>query len=385
VPIDYQSKRVKADPPKSGHPGWRPLHAQETTNAISSPSHSTVSRTPEVEGSFVDTANVRTATPPRQPTYTQLIEDALEAHPEGLDTRGISNWLKIHRREAVDERGEKFDGSLQSALSAQANKKNRTIWKCPDRDNGKDIGPVIWSLWKDGKRADGQSMLPSGTDSGETPAHERHEPTEGTMRVSSGRFTPGSRHTDSPRGTDLERIHRGERPTVPSRFLNQDTSGVGRDEAVGGEGAQVRQRVKDGAGNQSQLAHIEIGPASSERAANGHSDTSTKQNEETPLRYGNLVLEIQSLKESRNTISGEIEEKRKILPSVDTLEANVKHKLEQAQELEQKAAEARAEAGRAVQDRDSGIQQATDFTARERELEKVVQLLSEKRRALDID
>lgn len=107
---------------------------------------------------------------------------------------------------------------------------------------------------------------------------------------------------------------------------------------------------KSNVANQPQCMHTEMYPPSSEHAAEGNLDVDMKLIEETKLRYGTLVLALQSLLAERMMITRGIE-RQNSLPSVNALEACAK----QAKDLEQRAAKARTEADQAVQDRDGAL------------------------------
>ncbi|KAK0265253.1 hypothetical protein LTS00_018000 [Friedmanniomyces endolithicus] len=106
-------------------PNRAPAHAEESTPTSTEPSDP--------------------YSAPSQSKYFGFISEALTAHPGGLRTQEIIAWLEGNRPDAfLDRNKDKLKTSIQTTLSAQANRKEPRIWRY--RQPGSRGAGYIWTL-----------------------------------------------------------------------------------------------------------------------------------------------------------------------------------------------------------------------------------------------
>jgi hypothetical protein len=141
--LDSPAKRSKGNDGRGRQSGWLPANTPTT-----SPAERTTVRDTIIADSNrkqPSTSENRRSTPTRTPTYFDLIHDALAAHPEGLCSNDVFEWLRKHRPLVFRQYDEKkLRTAVQGTLSAQSDRQQATVWKYKV-DNSEGPG-YIWKL-----------------------------------------------------------------------------------------------------------------------------------------------------------------------------------------------------------------------------------------------
>ncbi|KAK0247409.1 hypothetical protein LTS09_017443 [Friedmanniomyces endolithicus] len=400
-------------------PNRAPAHAEESTPTSTEPSDP--------------------YSAPSQSKYFGFISEALTAHPGGLRTQEIIAWLEGNRPDAfLDRNKDKLKTSIQTTLSAQANRKEPRIWRY--RQPGSRGAGYIWTLCSTVTEVEqapvtlaAHATSPMGDSvivrsiRDETQAPLLSKAPEGSSRET----------RDSSAASALLHLHmrNGEDPVTDTRNEASFSSGPGHDMAddqgeeaqtvnpssssaisrprpaeIGDDGNVPLQIVKSGVPPDAvAVADKDLTPplnlvTSTNRASEVNTEgTGTfvsdvpRRPSETPdtlgdhdERYlGSLVSKIHRLRRQRETTQREIQAKREISNQVEVYERRASDLLRSAEDLDRQAQYARERANLAREDagkvRSEQEQNEADIALADSKLAQLEREEIEAREGLGID
>lgn len=350
------------------------------------------------------------------------------------------DWLEKNRPHAFQNRQkEKLKLSIQTTLSAQANKKHPKIWRYKI-DGSKDPG-YIWLLSSTPAESEGvplestHSGLTKDTlgenrndvskeissspalskehsvplqdisasslvkplrqgSQGVAAADPEHEYQASASRSSS---LPGCRGQEK----QATRMNRAEasykpqpsrtdpsigpaaqhQPQRPSNIMNLKSG----DSVLSSNVETFRTAAADdSASPPSQAIPEETNPAH-DRTRQGLADHNIDSETNQDLYFGRLVMQIHRLRQQRTVVEQGIKFKRASLQEVDALEREVNDLQKQAEELEQQALQTRGQADATLKKLESARINGAELAAANRHLEKLDKGICESKEKLGID
>ncbi|KAK5125076.1 hypothetical protein LTR08_005516 [Meristemomyces frigidus] len=360
------------------------------------------------------------------------------------------NWLEENRPDAFQDRNkEKLKTSIQTTLSAQANKKEPKIQRY--RKEGSRGSGYIWTLSSTVVEAERASMTHSVHD---TPPRDdsivvRSRPDENVHASSLAGVPEGnSRQTrDASAASTLLHLHMRNRPDPATETATDSIPSSGPDQSVAdneGEQAQTTRlsgseatpgprpsRIYGDVDSEMQTPQNSVRldvmvPAEQNFVPPANVETSTNRASDetgvtpTPLEaitegtgsalgetcrslsghtvtlesrgeqyLGNLVSKIHRLRRQRKTIQQEIQVKRDSMGQVDVFERRANDLLKRVEDLERQAQQAREQADVAREGvekaRAEHIRKEADIASANEKLDQLAREEKEARESLDID